>query len=117
MSPGDFTAQQAQLLFQARAVFIFQHLVIFPLYFAPGLRGLLGGDRRTKFPCSISWMIRKGAPRLCTLIFWNLGWLLMMRAFFKDGDVASMSATDWARAVFMLQMYAMGFVTVVLTPI
>ena len=117
MSPGDFTAQQAQLLFQARAVFIFQHLVIFPLYFAPGLRGLLGGDRRTKFPCSISWMIRKGAPRLCTLILWNLGWLLMMRAFLKDGDVASMSATDWARAVFMLQMYAMGFVTVVLTPI
>jgi len=114
MSPGDFTAQQAQLLFQARAVFIFQHLVIFPLYFAPGL---LGGARRTKFPCSISWMIRKGAPRLCTLILWNLGWLLMMRAFFKDGDVASMSATDWARAVFMLQMYAMGFVTVVLTPI
>ena len=117
MPAGDFTAQQAQLLFQARAVFIFQQLIIFPLYFAPGLRGLLGGDRRTKFPCSISWMIRKGAPRLCTLILWNLGWLLMMRAFLKDGDVASMSATDWARAVFMLQMYAMGFVTVVLTPI
>ena len=28
-------------------------------------------------------MVRKGAPRLCTLLFWNLGWLLMVRAFFK----------------------------------
>ena len=116
MAPGDFTAHQAQLLFQAQAIFIFQQLIIFPLYFAPGLRGRLGGDVRPKFPCSISWMIRKGAPRLCTLIFWNAGWLLMMRAFFKDGHAASMSASDWARAAFMLQMYATGFVTVVLTP-
>ena len=116
MAPGDFTAEQAQLLFQARALFILQQLIIFPLYFAPGLRGRLGGDVRPKFPCSISWMVRKGAPRLCTLLFWNLGWLLMVRAFFKDGDVASMTATDWGRALFMLQMYATGFVTVVLTP-
>ena len=116
MAPGDFTAHQAQLLFQAQAIFIFQQLIIFPFYFAPGLRGRLGGDVRPKFPCSISWMIRKGAPRLCTLIFWNAGWLLMMRAFFKDGHAASMSASDWARAAFMLQMYATGFVTCVLTP-
>ena len=106
MAPGDFTAHQAQLLYQAQAIFIFQQLIIFPLYFAPGLRGRLGGDVRPKFPCSISWMIRKGAPRVCTLLFWNAGWLLMMRAFFKDGHATSMSATDWARAAFMLQMYA-----------
>ena len=106
MAPGDFTAHQAQLLYQAQAIFIFQQLIIFPLYFAPGLRGRLGGDVRPKFPCSISWMIRKGASRVCTLLFWNSGWLLMMRAFFKDGHAASMSVTDWARAAFMLQMYA-----------
>ena len=46
MAPGDFTAHQAQLLFQAQAIFIFQQLIIFPFYFAPGLRGRLGGDGR-----------------------------------------------------------------------
>ena len=106
MFAGQFTPQQAYLLSQARAIFIFQQLVIFPLYFAPGLRGLLGGDARPKFPCSVSWMIRKGVPRLCTLVFWNYGWLLMVRAFLKDGDTASMSANDWARAAFMLQARA-----------
>ena len=78
----------------------------------------MGGDGKgkTKFPCSISWMCRKGAGRYSTLMLWNWGWFLMIRAFLKDGDFAAMSDTDIYRAVFMVQMFVTGFVCVVLTP-
>ena len=88
-----------------------------PLYYLPPFRHLLNGDGKgAKFPCSISWMTRRGLPRLVTLVLWNAGWLFMARAFVKDGDIAAMSSNDWARVAFMLQMYATGFVTLVLTP-
>jgi hypothetical protein len=117
-APGIFTSEQALLLMTARAIFIFNQLSIFPLYYLPGLRGRLGADGKgqTKFPCSISWQTRKGLPRLSTILFWNIGWAHMARAFFKDGDFAAMSTTDWYRGAFMLQMYATGFVCIVLTP-
>lgn len=111
---GAFTSHQAQLLGTAQFLFIFEQVIIFPLYYLPGLRGRDGPS--TKFPCSISWMTRKGLPRLVTLILWNLGWMFMVRAYFKDGDIEHMSSVDWWKAVFMLQMYATGFITVVLTP-
>lgn len=114
---GSFTAAQAAMLAAAQRLFIFEQLIIFPLYYLPGLRGLAGGDgQAAKFPCSISWMTRRGLPRHCTLCFWNLGWVCLMRALLKDGDVAAMSFADWLRAGFMMQMYAAGFTTVVLTP-
>ena len=115
--PAVVTARQAELLHEAQFVFILQLALTIPLYYAPGLRGLFGGDgRRTKFPCSLSWMTRKGLPRLNALVLWNYGWLCMARAFFKDGSFDAMSTTDWWRAAFMVQMFATGFVTVVLTP-
>ena len=112
-----FTSKQVSLFETARYLFLAEQGACFPLYYLPGLRGLLGGDGRdAKFPCSISWMTRKGLPRVATLVAWNIGWMTLLRAFFKDGDAASMSATDWLRGLFMLKMYGAGFVTAVLTP-
>jgi hypothetical protein len=42
------------------------------------------------------------------MILWNVGWAAMLYAWFTIGDRAKIA--------FMLQMYATGFVTVVLTP-
>jgi hypothetical protein len=118
VATGDFTSHQMKLLLTARTIFLLNQLLMFPLYYLPGLRGLLGGDDgdQVKFPASISWMTRKGAPRLATLILWNLGWGAMARAFLMDGEITAMSHVDWMRALFMLQMYGSGFVAVVLTP-
>ncbi len=44
---GAFTAEQASLLRTAQFLFIFEQIVIFPLYYLPGLRGLLGGDGKS----------------------------------------------------------------------
>ena len=102
------TASQAVLLRLAQRVFIANQVLNFPLYYLPGLRSLMGGDGpNTKFPCSISWMTRTGLARMSTLILWNAGWFLMLKAFWIT--------SDW-RLFFMLQMYGTGFVTVVLTP-
>ena len=89
MRVADVTSQQASLLLAARTIFIANQVLMFPLYYLPGLRGLINGDdkHQVKFPCSISWMTRKGIPRLATLVLWNVGWFLMARAFFKDGKV------------------------------
>ena len=115
---SGFTARQVELLRIAQTCFIAQHFLIFPLYYLPGVRGLLGGDGKScKLPCSISWMTRKGLPRLVTLVMWNFGWMCMCMSFLKSGDFAALSASDWMRALFLLQMYATGFVTVVLTPL
>ena len=123
MASGSFSASQAALPESARAIFISNQIAMVPLYYvlpliAPGLLGLLGGDGKgsLKFPCSISWMCRKGAARYSTLVLWNLGWLLMIRAFLNDGDFAAMTSTDLYRAAFMIQMFVTGFVCVVLTP-
>lgn len=106
---AHFTAPQATLLFLAQRLFIVNQLLNFPLYYIPGIRGLLGGDGEdAKFPCSISWMTRKGVARLSTLAYWNVGWYFMLAAFARDGG--------WMPFLFMLQMYSTGFVTVVLTP-
>ena len=112
---GLFSENQAAWLTTAQSLFIFEQIVIFPLYYLPVFRSLLNGDGKSvKFPCSISWMTRKGLPRLVTLVIWNAGWLCMMRAFFLDGDLFSTPRpVDWLRAVFMLQMYLTGFATVV----
>ena len=105
----ELAPSQATLLVLAQRLFIANQLLNFPFYYTPGLRGLLAGDgSATKFPCSISWMTRKGLARLSTLAFWNVGWFFMLRAFAEVGS--------WLRFLFMLQMYAVGFVTVVLTP-
>ena len=40
----------------------------------------------------------------------------MLMAFFKSGNFTSMTSFEFVRALFMLQMYVTGFVTVVLTP-
>ena len=91
----------------AQRLFIASQLLNFPLYYLPWFRDLFNGDgANTKFPCSISWMTRTGAARAETLVFWNAGWYFMLRAFL---------APTW-RCAFMLQMYATGFITVVLTP-
>lgn len=116
MAPGVFTSHQASLLERARLIFIVEQLIIFPLYYLPGLRGRLGGDVSPRFPCSISWMTRKGLPRAVTLVLWCWGWALMVRAYFMDGDASAMRAHDWWRAAFMLQMFGTGFVAVVVTP-
>ena len=119
MSAGAFTARQAELLGTARCVFLVNTFTNFPLYYLPGLRSqeLMDGDgSAVKFPCSISWMTRKGCARVSTLVLWNAGWALMTYAFFKEGDLAAMYLLDWGRAGFMLCMYLTGFVAVVLTP-
>lgn len=104
------TTQQVDLLRIAQALFILNQITNFPLYYFPGFRGALGGDSETKFPCSISWMTRKGLPRISTLLMWNVGWFCMLYAFV-------MSATSGPfELLFMLQMYVTGFVVVVLTP-
>ena len=106
------TPTQCWLLHTARGLFIGNCLTNFPLYYLPPFRGMLEGDgANTKFPCSISWMTRKGIARLSTLVLWNMGWAFMLFAFLLDeGEWA------WAKLAFMLQMFVTGFVTVVLTP-
>ena len=94
---GAYNAGQAALLETAQAIFIFNQVAIFPLYYVPGVRCLLGGDGEAKFPCSISWMTRKGLPRFCTVTLWNLGWMHMLRSAIFDGDLAAMTAADWLR--------------------
>lgn len=117
MAAGAFSAQQFALLSTAQQLFILNQLTNFPLYYLPGLRCVCGGDGdKVKFPCSISWMTRRGLPRMSTLVLWNLGWLYMLRCFFFDGDIVAMDNASLWRAAFVLQMYATGFVTVVLTP-
>ena len=51
-------------------------------------------------------MTRRGIARASTLVLWTLGWALMLYAWMGD----------WFKFLFMLQMFATGFVTVVLTP-
>ena len=99
---------RADLLVLAQRIFIVNQLLNFPLYYLPGVRNLLGGDGEAKFPCSISWMTRRGLPRLNCLILWNVGWYFLVRAVAADETLG--------RLIFTLQMYATGFVTVVLTP-
>mmetsp|Transcript_31339 Transcript_31339/g.81868 ORF Transcript_31339/g.81868 Transcript_31339/m.81868 type:complete len:237 (-) Transcript_31339:266-976(-) len=112
-----FTSHEAALLRQAQSLFILSQLLNFPLYYLPGLRGLFGGDGKgeTKFPCSISWMTRKGAPRLTTLLLWNVGWACMLAAVVGRA-LESMTLGDALKAILGVQMFATGFVTVVLTP-
>ena len=122
MSSGVFSSQQASLLERAQFLFVLNQVIMFPLYYVLpyvlNVERLLDGDgkREVRFPCSISWMSRKGAPRLSTLLLWNWGWSLMLRAALKDGEIGSMSSAEAWRAAFFLQMYATGFVAVVLTP-
>lgn len=100
---------RADLLVLAQRLFILNQALNFPLYYLPGFSSALGGDgAAAKFPCSISWMTRKGLPRLSTLILWNVGWYFLVRAVAASGDL-------W-RLGFIVQMYTTGFVTVVLTP-
>ena len=118
---GDSTLSPRQywLLSVAQMLFITNQLTNFPLYYLPGLRGVGGSDGKgsTKFPCSISWMTRKGLPRWSTLLLWNIGWACMLWAFINEGDLSTLVwPSDWLRALFMLQMYATGFVVVVATP-
>jgi hypothetical protein len=49
-------------------------------------------------------------------VLWNLGWWCMLAAVFREGDLAAMTSVDWVRAAFAVQMYATGFLTVVMTP-
>ena len=104
----ECTADQQFMLQTAQFLFILNCISNSPLYYLPPFRGMLGGDKagEVKFPCSISWMTRKGIARASTLLLWTLGWALMLYAFVGDGF----------RFAFMLQMFATGFVTVVLTP-
>ena len=112
---APFSAGQALLLRTSQLLFITSQCIIFPLYYLPGLRGRFGGDAVGKFPCSISWMTRKGTPRYAILVLWNTGWAFMMLAT-VDRALASMAFGDWLKAAFVLQMFAAGFITVVLTP-
>jgi len=117
MQSGAFSARQVNLFVVAQMLFIVNQLTNFPLYYLPGVRDLYGGDGKSaKWPCSISWMTRQGLPRLSTLVLWNLGWWCMLAAVFREGDLAAMTSVDWVRAAFAVQMYATGFLTVVMTP-
>ena len=116
---GEFNARQVALLEIAQQLFILNQVSNFPLYYMPGLRGLLNGDGDAcKFPCSISWMTRRGLPRWSTLVLWNFGWFCMLFALAVKEDAAfSLTTAEWWRFFLLLQMYAFGFITVVLTPI
>lgn len=109
--PASFTPQQAALLEVAQSIFILNQASNFPFYYLPGFRDVLGGDgKETRFPCSISWMTRKGLPRFSTLLLWHAGWACMLRAFLIADEV------DWGKFSFMGQMWLTGFVTIVMAP-
>lgn len=61
------------------------------------------------FPATISWTIRKGVPRWTHHSLWLAGWAVFLSVFLKRGDVRL--------KIFALQMFATGFICVILCPI
>lgn len=64
----------------------------------------LGADaRRPKFPATISWTIRAGAPFRVHHALWACGWALMLRVLRRRGDSRLLA--------FAAQMVATGAMT------
>ncbi|KAL1495214.1 hypothetical protein AB1Y20_017078 [Prymnesium parvum] len=66
-------------------------------------------DPQPKLPASISWTIRRGAPRAVHHAAWLLGWLLLARVLLARGDLAV--------RLFFAQMLATGVIGVILFPL
>eukprot|EP00931_Biecheleriopsis_adriatica_P007608 TRINITY_DN108876_c0_g1_i1.p1 TRINITY_DN108876_c0_g1~~TRINITY_DN108876_c0_g1_i1.p1 ORF type:complete len:239 (-),score=7.68 TRINITY_DN108876_c0_g1_i1:111-827(-) len=113
LGPVQFSSHQHFYVQLAQRVFIANMILNFPLYYLPPFNRWCGGDGQlARFPCSISWMTRKGLPRYLTLCTWIPGWMLLLYAYHShEGD------NRFGLQIFGLSMFAAGFVTVVLTPI
>ena len=70
-----FTPEQCALVRRARAIFLTSSVIGYPFYYLPPINGWFGGDGpNAKFPCSISWMTRKGLARYAGVSLWLFGW-------------------------------------------
>ncbi|CAK0851385.1 unnamed protein product [Prorocentrum cordatum] len=79
-----FSPAQVFYISVAKWTFIAGLVVPFPLYYMAPFKYWCGGDgQNAKFPCSISWMTRKGLPRYFGSCTWLIGWgfLLYRMAF------------------------------------
>jgi hypothetical protein len=77
LSPQDLKGIQ-------RARFLFHSCSILPplIYYW----GKTTEDKPTKFPASISFTIRKGAPQRAQLLLWTAGWIYMFRIIRQAGS-------------------------------
>ena len=81
---ADFTPAQCELLRNAQIVFLTMWPVSYSLYYVSPINSWCGGDgKKAKFPCTMSWMTRKGLSRYgfiavnfygCALVTYGCGW-------------------------------------------
>jgi len=112
---GEVRMSPAQIFYitLAQRVFILNMVLNFLLYYMPPFKYLCGGDGdNTKFPCSISWMTRKGLPRYMTFGTWLPGWACLLHSYSLHEQSNAL-----AIQIFGVTMFATGFVTCILTPI
>lgn len=112
---GEVRLSPAQMFYIALAqrLFMTNLLMNFPLYYMPPFKYWCGGDgERAKFPCSISWMIRKGAPRCSTFCTWLPAWVLLLYAAFLHEQSNALGIQT-----LVLSMFISGFVTCIAYPI
>lgn len=91
---------------RARRIFVSATFLNLALYYSP-----LSPDSpsKRKFPCTISWTIRKGFTKWANLVVWSAGWWHMLKTFALRGDLVA--------RVFAAQMYAVGLVVCFIAPV
>ncbi|CAK0894324.1 unnamed protein product [Prorocentrum cordatum] len=112
---GEVRLSPEQVFYMALAQRLFMTNIImnFPLYYMPPFKYWCGGDgNNAKFPCSISWMIRKGAPRCSTFCTWLPGWVFLLYAAFLHEQSNALGIQ-----ALVLSMFVSGFITCIAFPI
>lgn len=108
-----FSPEQVFYISVAKWTFIAGLIVPFPLYYMSPFKYWCGGDGQdAKFPCSISWMTRKGLPRYFGNATWLTGWAFLLYSMTLHQQRNAIGIQIW-----VMTMFIAGFVTVILTPI
>ena len=103
----SLTSQDRATIKLARRIFVANTFINLGLYYSCLSPDSPGGKQ--KFPCTISWTIRKGFTRYSNLVIWSAGWYQMLKLFAKRGDLTA--------KVFAAQMYAVGLVVCYFAPV
>lgn len=91
---------------RARRIFVASTFLNLALYYSP-----LSPDpvETRKFPCTISWTIRKGLTKWANVVVWSAGWWQMLKTFARRGDLTA--------RLFSAQMYMVGLVVCFFAPV
>ena len=117
-----YTPAQCNLFREAQVIYLSTWPVMFSLYYLPPINGWLGGDgARAKFPCTLSWITRKGLPRWCFVSMWLYAclhwWQIALDELVQSGfDVNALEQEQWIKVFMFSKFFVLGCISMILTP-